>query len=195
MKEVLLTLLTFLLPMNMAATNPPVMQKSIQIKESKLEQKKECVTIIGDSLTVSITPRLKKFDDKVVYIDGKVGRQVQSLPNVYEKMKDSRKLGETLVIALGTNGSYSVSVIQEVIDDARKNGVEQFYLVNVRMDRSWQDTVNKTHAKLVKDNAADTKLINWYQVSKNAHEYFAEDGVHLSEVGKEAYVNMLKQFI
>lgn len=173
--------------MSTTAEATPIMQKSVQAQES--------VSIIGDSLTVSIKSRLNKIADKEIYVDGKVGRQVRELPSVYNRMKNNDKLGEILIIALGTNGPYSDSIIQEVITDASENGVEQIYLVNVRMDRSWQTEVNQTHAKLVKDNPKNTKLINWYHASKNHSEYFTSDGVHLSEAGKEAYVNLLKKYM
>lgn len=189
MKEMILALLTLILPMHTAVEveKAPAMKKSVQAVEA--------VTVIGDSLTVSITPRLNQIEGKEIYVDGKIGRQVRELHSVYNRMKNNDKLGQTLVIALGTNGPYDEAMIQEVINDARKNGVERFFLVNVRMARTWQDEVNQTHAKLVKENQQDTRLINWYQASRNHKEYFAADSVHLSEQGKKVYVQLLEKNI
>lgn len=190
MKEIVFALLVIFFPIAELIQNQPI-ERPVKVET----QKQAVVTIIGDSLTVSVSSKFNQMKDQKIYVNGKIGRQMKELPSVFEAMKAKNQIGDTLVIALGTNGSFDVSMVQSTIQKARESGVKEIYLVNVRMARSWQDKVNQSLQNLVKKNAKDTKLLNWYQESKNHPEYFASDQVHLSELGKQAFVNLIQKSI
>lgn len=198
MKEMMIAILMFLFPvvnpvvMNMVTDSPPL---SVSAEKKGAAVKQEVITIIGDSLTVAVSKSLKQMKNKKIYIDAKVGRQMNELSSVFQTMKKNNKLGSKLVIALGTNGSFRIADVQAVINIARKSGVDSFYVVNVCMQRSWQNTVNQSLSRLVQKNKKDTQLIDWYQVSKDQKSYFAADGVHLSKEGQAAFVRLIQKSI
>jgi hypothetical protein len=43
----------------------------------------------------------------------------------------------------------------------------------------------------VASNYANVKLVDWYQISKDRPELFAPDGVHLSPMGSDVYVDLV----
>lgn len=143
MKEMMIAILMFLFPvvnpvvMNMVTDSPPL---SVSAEKKSAAVKQEVITIIGDSLTVAVSKSLKQMKNKKIYIDAKVGRQMNELSSVFQTMKKNNKLGSKLVIALGTNGPFRIADVQAVINIARKSGVDSFYVVNVCMQRSWQNT-------------------------------------------------------
>ncbi|MFE5321527.1 hypothetical protein ACFQ88_22725 [Paenibacillus sp. NPDC056579] len=145
------------------------------------------VTAIGDSVMLDIEPYLEKFLPGIV-IDGEVGRQMSQAKDIVAQLKANGKLGDVLLLQLGTNGTFSektlVSLLQSLED------VRQIVLVNTRVPRPWESDVNailsKTAAKF-----SNVTLVDWYTASANKDTYFAPDGVHLGAEGAKAYASLV----
>ncbi|WP_317891279.1 SGNH/GDSL hydrolase family protein [Paenibacillus oceani] len=147
------------------------------------------ITAIGDSVLLDAAPHLEKLLPGIV-IDGKVGRQMYQALDVVAQLKAEGKLGDRVVIELGTNGAFSSKQLHELLSslqDARK-----IVLINTRVPRKWQDTVNSTLQE-VADEYSNTEIMDWYSASKEKQSYFADDGVHLKREGAESYASLLNK--
>ncbi|MBB6672733.1 acyltransferase family protein [Cohnella nanjingensis] len=147
------------------------------------------VTAIGDSVILDIEPYLEKLLPGIV-IDGKIGRQMSSALEVLEQLQSDDKLGERVIIELGTNGSFTKKQLVKVLDSLQDK--QQVVLVNTRVPRKWQDTVNKMLADVSKDYPNVT-LVDWYAFSEDHDEYFGKDGVHLGKTGSQAYAGLVAE--
>lgn len=151
----------------------------------------ETVTLIGDSLSLDVKPFLEQLVDGII-VEGKVGRQMFEADDEVEELKRNKKLGHTVVIELGTNGSFSTqqldSLLQAIGDDHR------IILVNTRVPRKWQDVVNDLLSVTVKNNPSFT-LIDWYSASAGHDDFFGKDGVHLKKHGAEFFANLIVEGI
>lgn len=147
------------------------------------------VTIIGDSVMIDAAPYLKKQFSNV-NIDAKVGRQMYHVEDVVNSMKKAGNLGDSIVIGLGSNGAFNSKQLISVITslDADQN----IYLVNTRVPKPWESTVNKELNK-VASRFNNITVIDWYSSSTGHNEYFAKDGVHLSKQGAQAYATLISK--
>lgn len=156
------------------------------INEPEPASNLKSITIIGDSILYDVAPFFKNHYPEAV-IDYRVGRQMAEVPEVINQLEGSGQLGEYVVIQLGTNGPFVKTDLMKVIEHL---GNKKVFLVNCRVPRIWESTVNTTLAEVV-NNESNTVLVDWYSASSDHPEYFAGDGVHLSRVGGETYANLL----
>ncbi|MDB5085186.1 MAG: acetyltransferase [Bacilli bacterium] len=145
------------------------------------------VTAIGDSVMIDIAPYLSELLPGIV-IDGQVGRQMYQAPAVVDQLKSTGKLGQIVIIELGTNGSFTKDQLISLLNAL--GTVQQIVLVNTRVPRPWQDVVNSTLAE-VASQYPHTSLINWYAASSGKDSFFYPDGVHLDPEGSKYYASLV----
>ncbi|MGC7948751.1 acyltransferase family protein [Bacillus sp. II_CA] len=149
------------------------------------------VTAIGDSVMIDITPYLKNtFPD--IRIDARIGRQLSKAIPVVEQLKNEGNLGNYVIIGLGTNGAFTteqlVSLIK-LIGNERK-----IIFINTRVPRPWESIVNE-RLKVTVTKYPNVTLVDWYAASAGKKDYFAPDGVHLTNVGAEAYAVLVAKAV
>ncbi|MCU5332030.1 acyltransferase family protein [Bacillus wiedmannii] len=149
------------------------------------------VTAIGDSVMIDITPYLKNtFPD--IRIDAQIGRQLSKAIPVVEQLKNEGNLGNNVIIGLGTNGAFTteqlVSLIK-LIGNERK-----IIFINTRVPRPWESIVNE-RLKVTVTKYPNVTLVDWYAASAGKKDYFAPDGVHLTNVGAEAYAVLVAKAV
>lgn len=149
------------------------------------------VTAIGDSVMIDITPYLKNtFPD--IRIDAQIGRQLSKAIPVVEQLKNEGNLGNYVIIGLGTNGAFTteqlVSLIK-LIGNERK-----IIFINTRVPRPWESIVNE-RLKVTVTQYPNVTLVDWYAASAGKKDYFAPDGVHLTNVGAEAYAALVAKAV
>jgi peptidoglycan/LPS O-acetylase OafA/YrhL len=144
------------------------------------------ITVIGDSILHDVAPFFKNHYPEAV-IDYRVGRQMAEVPEVMKQLEESGQLGETVIIQLGTNGPFVKTDLINVIKSLENKKV---YLINCRVPRVWESTVNQTLEEIV-NSMPNTVLVDWYSTSSGHPEFFANDGVHLTRVGGETYANLI----
>nr|WP_160038488.1 MULTISPECIES: acyltransferase family protein [Paenibacillus] len=150
-------------------------------------QSGEGITAIGDSVILDAKPFLKKMLPGII-VDGKVGRQMWQAQEVVNELKARGKLGDRIVIELGTNGAFNTKQLRELLQSLGDD--KQIILVNTRVPRNWQDTVNAAIEKVSKD-FSNTTVVDWYSASEGKNDYFYRDGVHLKRDGAEYYASIL----
>lgn len=149
------------------------------------------VTAIGDSVILDAAPYLEKFLPGIV-IDGKVGRQMSQAQEVVDHLKTSGKLGSRIIIELGTNGPFNTKQLRELLTSL--GDVQQIVLVNTRVPRKWQDTVNSALMEVAED-FHNVTLVDWYSSSEGKNTYFYDDGVHLKREGAEYYASLIAKAV
>ncbi|RUS46184.1 acyltransferase family protein [Cohnella sp. AR92] len=145
------------------------------------------VTVIGDSVILGVQPYLEKRLPGIL-VDGKVGRQMNKAMETVAAHEDAGDLGDVVILELGTNGSFTEKKLTQLLDEIGSK--RTILLINTRVPRQWQDTVNKT----LKDVAADydnVSVIDWYRASAGHSAFFGKDGVHLTKTGAEFYTDMI----
>lgn len=145
------------------------------------------VTAVGDSVILDIKPYIEKVLPGI-HVDGQVGRQMFKGEEIITSLHDQGKLRSTIVIALGSNGVLNRKNFEEFLQTLKD--IPNVVLVNTRVPRKWEATVNQT----LQDAAgkySNITLVDWYATSAHHDNYFVSDGVHLTAAGSKAYTKML----
>jgi peptidoglycan/LPS O-acetylase OafA/YrhL len=144
---------------------------------------------IGDSVMLGAAPQLKAVLGDDSYIDAHVGRQFKEATSMVDSWSANGQLGNVVIVHLGNNGTVDADTVDAVLD--RLGNVPKVLVVNVRVDRPWQDSVDAILAARTPahKNAA---LVDWYAASDNHPEYFYDDQTHLRPAGAQAYAAMIK---
>jgi peptidoglycan/LPS O-acetylase OafA/YrhL/lysophospholipase L1-like esterase len=149
------------------------------------------VTAIGDSVMLMVAPYLKKEFPNIV-IDAKVGRQMKDASSVIERLESAGKLGDIVIIELGTNGPFAKNQLVSLLDTLGES--KKILLVNTRVPRPWESKVN-TIISEVSGSSNRISLINWHDVSIGENSYFYQDGVHPNIKGSQVYVSLIAKAI
>lgn len=151
--------------------------------ESSEEAIKEAITkmpvvSIGDSVMLGAANSLYKTFPKG-YVDAKVSRADCEVPSILRSIKD--KIGDVVVIGLGTNGSCGNGTRNEILNILKDKKV---FWLTVTNDR--QVHIN-SHIRALATKNDNVYLIDWENISKGHRDYFGADGIHLTGKGQSAY--------
>ncbi|ATY84578.1 acetyltransferase [Kyrpidia spormannii] len=144
------------------------------------------ITVVGDSVLLDAAPYLQNLLPGIV-VDGKVGRQFIQAGDVAAELERTGKLGDTVIIELGTNGPFTDRQLDDLLAQLAPRRV---LAINVRVPRPWQDVVNRTLAEAAARHP-DLTVIDWYRASSGKTEWFYSDGVHLTPQGSRAYAELV----
>lgn len=149
------------------------------------------VTAIGDSVILDAAPYLKELLPGIV-IDGKVGRQMSQAKEVVDNLRKNGKLGNRVIINLGTNGAFNSNQLRKLLTSLED--AQQVVLVNTRVPRKWQNTVNSLLTKVAAE-FPNTTVVDWHSSSAGKDSYFYDDGVHLRQEGAKFYASLVASAI
>ena len=158
----------------------------IEEKGNNLEEVVHNISIVGvgDSVMLGAVNSLySTFPNG--YFDAKVSRTDYEANGILQSVKNQGRLGEVVVLALGTNGQCGArcrSVIYETIQD------KKIFWVNVTND--WSVHVNSGLEAFANEHD-NVYLVNWKQASEGHPNYFVADGIHLTRDGTAAYAQTL----
>lgn len=165
-------------------------QKEAQMKEtqdSKSDVESRSITAIGDSVMLGAAPEVIKHIPQCV-IDAKEARQVSDAIEVVEKLREEDNLGDIVLIGLGTNGTFSQSDAQQLLDAL--SGKEIYWLTAYGKELQWQDEVN-TKIDTLKSSNPVLHVIDWAGEAQEHEDWFYEDGIHLNPMGQQAYAEFI----
>ncbi|GED64098.1 hypothetical protein MKX57_10365 [Lysinibacillus sp. FSL M8-0216] len=148
------------------------------------------VTVIGDSVIVGVAPYLEELLPGIL-VDGKVGRQMIQGEETIKQLQTEGKLGGKIVIELGTNGPFTSNQLRNLLSLLSD---KQIYLINTRVPKEWEETVNNTISEVAPEFKNAT-IIDWYAASEGKENYFYQDGVHLKPEGAEFYASLILETI
>ena len=158
------------------------------------------VTFLGDSIMKGAVTNASIKDLDVIFsermsiladnanVEAEVARQWNEAPRILRDLASRGLLGEAIVIHLGSNGVIDEDLIAntfEVLVDA-----ELVVVLNARVPKPWEGRVNS-----ILDNAIplyeNAVLVDWRSASNDFPEYFARDGVHLTKLGSQVYLDRI----
>ncbi|NOU88562.1 acyltransferase family protein [Paenibacillus sp. LMG 31460] len=171
--------------------SPTVMPKEPAATATPKVGEKASITAIGDSVILDAAPFLAKLLPGII-VDGKVGRQMSQAQETVENLKANGKLGKQVIIELGTNGAFTPTQLRELLTSL--GDVQQIVLVNTRVPKKWQDTVNSTLKKVASEFPKAT-IVDWYSASKGKDTFFFNDGVHLNQEGAKYYASLVSEAV
>lgn len=144
------------------------------------------VTLIGDSVMLGAADNISSSMPGCI-VDAKESRQVKAGVEIAQGLEQQGNLKGTVVIALGTNGTFSQETGQALIDYlGTDRNIYWVYAYGV----SWQDDSNSVIAALAANNSNVT-VIDWPAYASGHSDYFYNDGIHLNGTGRSAYAQML----
>lgn len=163
------------------------------LTEKELEKAKNMeITAFGDSVILDAAVELQGIFPKMV-VSGEVGRQLYSSVAEIEKLKSEKNLKDTVLVGLGTNGSFT-----ETQFDAFMTAIgteRQVYWVNVRVPtRRWQNEVNDM-LKVMEKKYKNLTVIDWFSYSNEHEDWFYEDQVHPNTEGSLKYSEFISKEI
>lgn len=139
--------------------------------------------VTGDSVILGIRNKLESHSH-IALINARVGRQIQELITVVQADKP-QVLGATVILDLGNNNHLTVESVVQLLNLLKEQ--PKIILVNTAVPRSWRVDNNRI-IKLVIKSYPRIDLVDWESISEGHPEFFAPDGVHLSDLGSDVYV-------
>ncbi|AHY47834.1 Acyltransferase family [Rubrobacter radiotolerans] len=146
------------------------------------------ITAIGDSVMLSSEAQVRERLPEMEITDSSVGMQVADAIEILEARRDAGQLGRTVVLHVGTNGTFTEKEFEEVM--AALSGVERVFFVNVAAPRTWETTNNEVIAAGVARHEKAT-LIDWNATSGDDPTLFYGDGIHPSPEGARIYADLI----
>jgi peptidoglycan/LPS O-acetylase OafA/YrhL len=145
------------------------------------------VTAIGDSVMIGAAGELEQTIDNLS-IEADVGLQAPAAIDILRKRRDAGRLGEVVVVHIGSNGAFSEEQFEdmmEVLADVRR-----VVFVNVKVPRPWEQPNNAVLAEGVQQYT-NAVLVDWYAASTGRPELFVNDGIHLQYEGQRVYTDLI----
>ncbi|MEC0684700.1 acyltransferase family protein [Bacillus haynesii] len=158
-------------------------ERSAEKEPERIEKE---VLAVGDSVMLDIASSLRRKIPGIT-IDGQVGRQVREALQLTSTYASFNHPDKAVVIELGTNGYFTDSQMDALLDAFSKADV---YLVNTRVPRQWENKVNESLRKHA-DSRQNVTLVDWHAEALQHPEYFTADGVHLMPKGSEALASLI----
>ena len=143
-------------------------------------------TFIGDSVMKMGEPYIKEIF-KDANVDAKVSRQFTDLPKILEELKGSKKLKNTVVIHLGTNGVINKEAFESSMKLLKGRKV---YIMNTVVPKPWEKSVNKSLAEWSQEYDNIT-MIDWYKYAKGEKQLFYKDATHPKPEGAKIYAEFI----
>ena len=148
--------------------------------------KKTGLWVTGDSIILGIRDKLQSHFP-IELINARVGRQIGELIQVVQ----SDKVGlasSTVIFDIGNNNHLTESDVRTLFDLLKNQ--PKMIVVNTAVPRPWRDDNNRIISAVVADYP-QAHLVDWASLSFGHPEYFAPDGVLLSDTGGDVYVGAI----
>jgi len=142
--------------------------------------------VTGDSVILGIRSKLEN-KEHISLVNARVGRQAPELLAVM-RVDQSSVPSSPVIFNLGNNNALSEQTVVEIFEVIKNQ--PQIIVVNTAVPRPWRDSNNAIISK-VASRYANVKLVDWDRISKDRPELFAPDGVHLSPMGSDVYVDLV----
>jgi peptidoglycan/LPS O-acetylase OafA/YrhL len=145
------------------------------------------VTAVGDSVMLASATALERAMPGV-YIDAKLGRQVQTGLAAIQSLAAAGRLRPVVLISLGTNGDVTASQLRQlrrVVGPGR-----ELVLVNTFGPQGWEHEVNVALAAAAR-HGRRTQLADWDQAIAARTSLLWPDGIHPRPAGATLYAHVV----
>lgn len=179
-------------PPTMSVTPDQASAASSPIGDHSQEGTAPAFTAIGDSVMLGAVQKLQRVLPAGI-IDAAESRQVWDAVSVIRDLDVRGELRDIVVVALGSNGSFSKSSGQELIDAL---GAERtiYWIAPFGQYLNWQESVTRILNELAEENENLT-ILDWPGTASRHSNWFYDDGMHLNAEGQEGYAIFLREQI
>jgi hypothetical protein len=147
------------------------------------------VDAIGDSVMEGAATQLRARIPHI-YVNAITSQQVSGGIRILRRLRDEHKLGNVVVIHLGTNGRFLASQFDDIMKIL--SSVQKVVFVNVKAARSWESGDNRVIAAGVKKYTARAVLVDWHSRWRDCSgTVFYSDGIHLTPNGATCYARLV----
>jgi lysophospholipase L1-like esterase len=146
------------------------------------------VTMFGDSVMLGAADALvQTIGPTRTTVDAAESRQFSAGVDEIQQYRDQNKLGDVVVVQLGTNGTINPDDFNRMMDILKGHKV---LLVNAKVPRAWEGEVNQVLADGAK-HYKNAVLVDWHDLGDHHPEWFYDDGLHLRPDGAQAYAQLI----
>ena len=140
------------------------------------------ITFVGDSVMLGAMSNITKMFPNS-YFDAKESRALTTGVSILSNLKNSNKLGEVVVLHLGTNGDCGNNCKENIMNILSDKVV---FWLNTTNNEKVNNSLNELATKY--DNL---HIINWHDLSLGHDDWFYYDGIHLPPTGRKEYTNII----
>lgn len=144
------------------------------------------VFAVGDSVMLGAA---KKLTSLGLTVDAAKNRQVIEALQIFNYYKSTGELGERVVVHLGTNGTTKKSTYESILSPL--SGVGTVVVLTVRVPEREYETLNNDIIRSLPSTFPNVSVLDWWAISDGKPEWFAADGVHLNDVGRDEYARAI----
>jgi hypothetical protein len=137
------------------------------------------VNALGDSVMLDAAPALRQAIPTIV-IDAAVDRSALPGPDLLAALARSGRLGPEIVFDLGTNGGFTLGVLNRVLDVAAGRRV---VMVTAHCPYCTTAAQQNSVMRAFCTPARDCFVADWDGLANRHPEWFAADGVHMAYAG------------
>ncbi|UYN83325.1 MAG: acetyltransferase [Microcella sp.] len=149
------------------------------------------ITAIGDSVMLASAPYLAE-QLPGIEVHAAVSRQMREAPTILTALIDDDRLGDVVVIGLGTNGPIAASTLHQI---RRTIGAERrLVLVSVQAPRGWIAGVNET-LRDFDDRFRYVVIADWHGTITPQLGLLARDQVHPGAAGGRVYAQLISEAV
>jgi peptidoglycan/LPS O-acetylase OafA/YrhL len=142
--------------------------------------------VTGDSVILGIRSKLES-KEHISLVNARVGRQAPELLAVM-KVDQGSVPSSPVIFNLGNNNALSEQTVIDIFEVVKNQ--PQIIVVNTAVPRAWREKNNLIISKIAA-LYPNVKLIDWDRISTDRPELFAPDGIHLSPLGSDVYVDLV----
>lgn len=144
------------------------------------------ILAVGDSVMLSSVSALGALGS--VEVDAAVGRQAREVVRIVQARLQDGTLPPVVVIQTGNNGPVTEGQLDDLLEALA--GVRRVVLVNVRVDRPWEEGNNRAIAAAASSHG-NVRLVDWRGSTEGKPELFYDDGIHSSPAGAVVYASLI----
>lgn len=149
------------------------------------------ILAVGDSVMLGAADALQHTFQNIT-VDASEGRQEHSaIPEVADLLGRDGQI-DTVILALGTNGYFTESDGQKMIDEIGKDRDIYWVTVYNRDQQEFQDSINGVIEKLAAANP-NVHAVAWDKEAPLHDGWFWEDGIHLDTEGQKGYADYIRK--
>jgi len=148
------------------------------------------ILAIGDSVMLGAANILT---ERGITVDALKSRPFRQALEISNYVKSIGRLGEFVIIHLGTNGPVDQETLDEIMVPLKD--VDVVLLVTAHVPtRKWQDRNNEL-IRAMPNAYGNVRVLDWFQVAETHPEFLYGDKVHLNNEGQRVYADLIMQAI
>ena len=148
------------------------------------------ILAIGDSVMLGAANILT---ERGITVDALKSRPFRQALEILNYVKSIGRLGEFVIIHLGTNGPVDQATLDEIMVPLKDVDIVLMVTAHVPT-RKWQDSNNEL-IRAMPNAYGNVRVLDWFKVAEAHPEYLYGDKVHLNNQGQRTYADLIMQAI